>query len=31
MTDYGINAWKLYNNLLVHMMEAAQKQLVEVR
>ncbi|XP_064630866.1 pre-mRNA-splicing factor SPF27-like [Lineus longissimus] len=31
MTDFGINAWKLYNNLLVHMVEAAQKQLVEVR
>ncbi|KAK2191398.1 hypothetical protein NP493_53g08080 [Ridgeia piscesae] len=31
MSQYGPEAWKMYNNQLVHMMEAAQKQLADLR
>ena len=31
MSQYGCDAWKMYNNTLVHMVESAQKQLNELR
>ncbi|XP_074654182.1 pre-mRNA-splicing factor SPF27-like [Tubulanus polymorphus] len=31
MSEYGTNAWKMYNNTLFHMLELAQKRLQDIR